>query len=644
MRKKHIIRKTFCVIFSLFLTFSCVGCKDDKNALEISKNETFNNTGFQDVSVSETNYDFIRDGKTDYQIVIAENASDMVKSAAQELAGFVYEASSITMPIVKDSGLSYDSEQKYISFGENNLSKTAQITVDYSVVGSNGYIVKTKGQSVFFLGGSDYGTSYATYEFLKHEFGYELYAADEIVLEKGVKNKKLLYFDITVRPTFEWRHIPFVKVDFDSTNKMRFRFHTPNEIFIRFNGGQWVHNALNIIPYNEENRTNHPEWFSSNVTTDPDLCYSNEGTLAEVIKVLKAHILAEPQKELVTISSPDGLEKWCRCEKCEANYDKYGADSATLIQFCNKVNKEIKRWIKEELKEDRRIQILFLAYNPTRKAPVKQQNGTYAPIDESVVCDEGVSVFLTTGCTGDDFLTDTETQSARELAAQWKIISPHQFNYWIYTENYFHFLPFADSFGSLSSVYQFAQSKNTFFMLNNGQGNTSESTGFCNLKTYLDYELMWNCDQNVNNLIDKFFAHYFKEANVPMRNLFNSLRTISKYQRDHQNTSLVNYDIVNSEFYPLPFLEKCMEYIEEAYKAIEPIKDKDAELYQKLHNRINIESISIRYLLIDIYGATFTDSQLLEMKLQFKKDAEKLDITHLAETVLITTLWNNWGI
>ena len=659
-KMKNIAAILGCILLISGAFSGCKPAQESNNPINLPKNPEMIGNGIQNISVNTTDVDFIKEGKTEYTVVIPQETTDIVKNAAQELLYFVYEASGLSLPVITDEEVEYSSTAKYISLGNTDVAQDANISADYSIVGSNGYIVKTQGQSVFCIGGGDYGTLYSIYEFLEHMFGYEIYATDEIVLEKNVKSKKLLDFDVTVRPTFQWRHIAFGKVDHDTTQQMRFRELAPNSMFIRVNGGQWVHNSLNYIPYNEENKTNHPEWFSTNAATDPDLCYSNAEVLDIVVEELKDEMIANPTKELVTITSPDGQNNWCRCANCLANHEKYGTDAATIIQFCNKVNAKIKQWVAaggdteveasafghevRKINKNRRLQIVFLAYSQTITPPVKKVGDTYIPIDNSVLCDDGVSVFVTAALSGGNFLTDTKDEKNRVLAEQWSVLSNKQFSYWIYTENYQHYLPFADSFGAVQSAYQFAAQKNTFFMLNNGQGNPDESTGFCNLKTYLDYELMWNVNQSYDVLINNFFKNYFKDAEKPMKDLFNVLRMISTYQRDVQKTTLVNFAIAQAEFYPLPFLEKCMSYIDEAYKAIEPLKKKDMALYQKLHNRINVESIAIRYLIIDIYASSYKDSEMLDMKMQFKTDTEKLKITHYSELVLITDLWSRWGI
>lgn len=632
---------------TLLCSVSLTACSDKgKQSSMPTFTSKQNGKGLQDIKVSESDYDFFKNGQSDYVVVIPSDANEIVRNGAQELTYFVYQSTEVSLSVVSDEGLSYSDTSKYISLGNTTIAEQAKVVADYDLVGSNGYVIDTVGQSVFCVGGGDYGTLYSVYEFLKHTFGYKIYASDEIVYETGVKNKKLMDFDIKVRPTFQWRHTSFSKVDYDATHRMRFRELPPNEMFIRINGAQWVHNSLAYIPYNEKNKTEHSEWFSSASASYPDLCYSNEGTLEEVIKVMKKNIIANPTKELVTISSPDGQKMWCGCKDCTASLEKYGTNSAVLIKFCNAVNKEIKRWIAEdgEVPKSRHVQIIFLGYSQTIEPPVKEVNGKYVPIDDSVVCDDGVSVMYCMNVSGSDFYTDVRTQVARTQAEKWKVISKEQFNTWIYTENFHHYLPFADGFGSLKSVYSYSADMDTFFMLNNAQCNPDDSTGFCNLKNYIDYELMWDVNKDYDVIVNEFFTNYFKEAEVPMRKLFDALRAISLYQREVQGTSFGNFGIVETEYWTLPFLQTCMSYVEEAYQSIEPLKNKKAELYEKLHNRINLESMCVRFLIIELYGSTYIESELLEEKLQFKADAEKLGLTHQAETKLITNLWSEWGI
>lgn len=87
---------------------------------------------------------------------------------------FLDLATGSNIQIVTDAGLSYDASKKYISVGDTALVKSAGITVDQKVLTRSGFRIVSKDNSVFLVGGGDFGTLYAAYEFLTQEIGFEV--------------------------------------------------------------------------------------------------------------------------------------------------------------------------------------------------------------------------------------------------------------------------------------------------------------------------------------------------------------------------------------------------------------------------------------------------------------------------------------
>ncbi len=86
-------------------------------------------------------------------------------------------------------------------------------------------------------------------------------------------------------------------------------------------------------------------------------------------------------------------------------------------------------------------------------------------------------------------------------------------------------------------------------------------------------------------------------------------------------------------------------FIDEAYKAIEPLKASDLEEYNKIHDRITQESLAIRMALITLHGNTFETAVYKTMQSAFKADADRLGFTKYGEnTTLSGTLYKPWGI
>ena len=84
--------------------------------------------------------------------------------------------------------------------------------------------------------------------------------------------------------------------------------------------------------------------------------------------------------------------------------------------------------------------------------------------------------------------------------------------------------------------------------------------------------------------------------------------------------------------------------IDQAYQDIEPLRETDPERYATLYDRILVESMQFRYLMISIYYTEFSEAEILEMRNEFKYDFNRLGLTSYRESVDIAELWNEWGI
>ena len=74
-------------------------------------------------------------------------------------------------------------------------------------------------------------------------------------------------------------------------------------------------------------------------------------------------------------------------------------------------------------------------------------------------------------------------------------------------------------------------------------------------------------------------------------------------------------------------LLKWLGYFENAYQAIAHRKESDYATYIKLHNRITMESVSVRFLLIYLYGEmTYEKERLYEEKIRLYEDLKRFDM------------------
>ena len=83
---------------------------------------------------------------------------------------------------------------------------------------------------------------------------------------------------------------------------------------------------------------------------------------------------------------------------------------------------------------------------------------------------------------------------------------------------------------------------------------------------------------------------------------------------------------------------KCMpgvdiDLIDKALEKIEPYKTSDPVLYEKLRDRITLESISFRYMQIYLYELLYSSADRQEMIKSFKDDCMALGITQYKEGI-----------
>lgn len=597
--------------------------------------------GLHERTVTETDIDLVKGGTSDYVVVIPENETNVsVKFAVEEMRQNFYEATDIELTTKTDNEISYSENAKILSIGETSFLQEAGVTLDKKEVGQDGYVVETKGSAVFMVGGSGNGTLYAVYGWLKEQLGYEYYAIDEIAIDKNVTNKKLLNITLKERPDFDYRLTNFGEAWFDSTVAYRTRFNKSSDLWISFEGvvdgvksDVAYHTSFNIVSpdlYKED----HPDWYAPD---GKQLCLSRDPeNLAKVVVERITEALDKyPDKNILTFTQQDH-NTWCDCEECLKSLDKYGTNSAVYILFMNRVAEDVTKWVEENY-PGREVTLAMFAYQQTEEAPVVKKGGKYVPVAKELVLHDNVALFYCPIYAEYyyDFNAE-ENVNVADTLNKWGVLTDTIFT-WIYGANFQVYLAPYNNFNSMQNNYRFLYDRGAKYVFDQHQYNQLSGTDWYRLKGYLSSNLQWKIDSNQDELIDKFFDNYFKDASPVMRQLFDEENTWFAYLADeHGYTGKISYietNLIIEEYWPKGLLEGWLKLIDEAYGKIEHYKTTDPALYEKLRDRITLESITFRYMQIHLYELLYSDADSQMMIKTFKEDCIALGMTHYREGI-----------
>lgn len=631
-------KKIISTLLSLTLLLSAVGCtpsgEDGTSSIDALRVKY---DGTHIFNVMATEKDFVKDGKTDYKILVSPSASTLVANAVTELRYFFEKATGIKLDVVYDNGnMTHTSAQKYISIGETSLLKTSGVAYDKKALGRDGIRIATKDNSIYLVGGYDTGTLYSVYAFMETYFHFESYYWDYYTLDTNVQNVKFLNLDITDIPDIEAR------VGIGSLGAIAGEVRTYDAKMYGARSRAMEARASNLMPiYKEydvdsEYRTTtnsnvvlskdiyyseHSEWFSDIVDPNhkPQLCYTAHGDpteydlmtqeAAKKIIFSLENIPVEEGKNAVSITMEDNYD-CCNCEKCTELADYYGTEAGAVCIWMNRVGELVEEWMSKPENADHyreNFQIWFFAYYNFEKAPARYNEATkqYEPIDEKVRLRDNISVYYAPiHCDFQRGFYDEEVAEYRENIDKWDAVSDH-IQHWHYFINFNYSLYFYDTFSYFTEdAFSYIAVHDAEMMLLQGIDNQVD-TAFQNLKFYIAKELMWDTSKSSAALMDQWFVAMFGDASMHMRTYFNELRAhnavVCEVNGLYKERSCYT-NINNRNYWPLQTLRRWLGLCDEALASIQRYERTNPEYYTALKRHILTEWISPAYITLDLYG------------------------------------------
>ena len=518
--------------------------------------------------------DLFRDGKSEYSIVLAQDASESERYAAAELRHWIKEVSGVELPV---TGLEEGEKGKRLIVGYNHL-------VEDLVPGSvrpedrdDSFTLKSVGGDILLWGGALRGTLYSVYSFLEEELGCRWYSSKVSVAPKrnswsfrklyrheapGIIIRDNCVLDVRSNPAFSARM---------RNNFVRLPGIAPGETIPGTAEGYWGVHAMGYLVPSERFYSSHPEYFSlrdgKRLSSYAQLCLSNPEVLSICVERLKEVMRENPDFLVYSVEQNDN-QLFCQCEEFTALAERYGGQSGLMVWFVNQVADAVKDEFPDK-------SVGTFAYQYTRHAPKD-----IVPRDNVVIRLCSIECCLLhdyDDCERNvDFLKDLR---------DWSAIAPHLY-IWDYVTDFAQYsLPVANWKTIASHIKDF-RDNHAIGILEEGDYQTI-SCELREMRSWILSKLMWNPDADVDALVKDFSDGYYGAAGKYIREYLDLEDRILRRPGIHANC----YIIANDPMYTVEFISEGRKIFAEAKKAVAG----DADLLQ----RVQVAEMPLLFLQVE---------------------------------------------
>jgi hypothetical protein len=443
-------------------------------------------------------------GRSEFQIVVADDASPSTRHGAEELQTFLEQISGARLAIVSDTTAIGPHE---IILGNNIHLRTLGVTIDLRSLGPEGYVIRTAGDHLVIAGGALRGNMYGVYGFLEDHLGCRWFAPG---ISRIPKQPRLVVGAIDDRqvPALEYRE-PYVADCFDADwcarNRMNSSIAGLGEKCggkVSFGQGFFAHTFGRLVPP-EKYFDAHPEYFSMILgrrkKDHSQLCCINPDVIRLCTEGVRQAMRRQPNATVFSISQNDHYD-YCQCPGCRALAEREGSQMAPVLQLVNRVAEGIEKEFPDKLVET-------LAYQWTRRAPK-----TIRPRRNVVVR------LCSIECCFSHPLATCDCKASREFRADleaWSKVAPRLW-VWDYATDFKHYLlPFPNLRVRGPNV-QFYVAHRVKGVFEQDTYNTCDSE-LAALGGYVSAKCLWNPKYDSNRAINEFLDGYYGRAARPIR-------------------------------------------------------------------------------------------------------------------------------
>ena len=513
--------------------------------------------------VSAANWLF-KNGYSDYQIVVTEDASISEKTAASELQEYILQISGVSLPV--SSTINNHCKHIYVGYSSRvgQLTGLAQPESD-----DESFTYCSIGNDLCIWGGSQRGTMYGVFTFLERELGVHWLTPDCTVVpsRKSWRMPKLKHHE---SPAIKYRHndyrVTCYQKAWSAHNKENMRGPSINEYGNQ--EGYWGCHTMGRLVKGSEFFKDHPEYFSlrNGKRTDEQLCLSNPEVLKLCKERLSIVMRENPGYRVYSLSQNDNIG-YCQCEKCAEIENEYGGHSGIIVWFVNQVADAVRGEFPEKY-------VGTFAYQYSRKPPVG-----IVPRDNVVIRLCSIECCFAHPITADcpqnkAFLNDLQG---------WAAIAPHLY-IWDYIVDFSQYLAPWPNFQVLAPNIR-------TFHENNVVGVYEESDyqaiggEFEEMKSWVVDKLLWNPNQNTDSLVNIFTNGYYGKSAPMVKSYYRLCKSLVK-----PNIHFGIFIKEDNQIYTDEFVKKALRLLGDA------LKIENKEEVRKRVEKLSLQPLYLKFM------------------------------------------------
>ena len=563
-------------------------------------------------------------GATEYAVLLPDDASEVQKTAAEELRSYLRQIADVDTRVITESEataagrLATLETASLFVIGPSATSQRALGELDESKIGYDGIVLKNVGSSFVLSGSPERGPLYAVYEFLERKCGVRWWTAQETTIPRAVNGRLAIdpTLDLVYEPRILSRESYYLGA-FDGLFAAHSRCNGDRAPIPREYGGHrtyayGVHSSFALIPpmkYFLE----HPDWFSEidgvrkvclpgdysqeyrefKEKLQPEqlaekgtqLCFSNDEMIAELIKNARETLRANPDVFFLDVSQND-WDNWCTCEKCRAADEEDGSHIGSILRAVNKVAEAL-----EDEFPDLLVETLAYKYSRTPPKVTKPRKNVLIRL-------------CSIECSFSQPIDSEENKSFRDDLIAWSQIADNLFVWDYVTDFGLYLLPFPNG-RVLAPNLRFFADHHVVGVMEQGDYH-SPSGDFVEMRNWLLSKLLWNPELDPEALRDEFVAGYYAPELVNVyRDYFNLLCDAVESSGCH----LGIYRMDVRDWMTLDVLNRATKLQNQAREIAEKLERERPDLHRGLTDKVRRGSAPLQLVWLQEYKTFKKEAQ-----------------------------------